>query len=128
MRDEKTSKILKAIGGVLIIDVKGEPKLCAMEDLKKSKFFDIGSLFNAIRVLNNKEVEDYGLKWPTYRDASGEISNSWKTIQEVHSRSDNDWDFIVAVCEQLNEEVPEVLEKYIVLQNLDSFRNGTLQY
>ena len=34
MRDEKTSKILKAIGGVLIIDVKGEPKLCAMEDLK----------------------------------------------------------------------------------------------
>ncbi len=111
MRDEKTSKILKAIGGVLIIDVKGEPKLCAMEDLKKSKFF-----------------EDYGLKWPTYRDASGEISNSWKTIQEVHSRSDNDWDFIVAVCEQLNEEVPEVLEKYIVLQNLDSFRNGTLQY
>lgn len=34
MRDEKTSKILKAIGGVLIIDVKGEPKLCAMEDPK----------------------------------------------------------------------------------------------
>lgn len=128
IKDDKTTRILKAIGGVLLIDVQGEPKLCAMEDMKNSKFFDIGSLFNAIRVLNGKEISDYGNLWPSYRNTEGDISNEWKMIKEVHSKADSDWDFVLEVCNQLQEEVPVVLEKKEVLKGLDDFKNGILTY
>lgn len=123
-----TSSILKAIGGVLLIEVQGEPKLCCLEDMKQTKFFGTGQIFNAIRVLNDKTIAQYGKAWPNYRNDEGEISTDWKTIEAVRQNCDSDWDFIVEVCDQLQEEVPEIVERKEVLLQLEKFRHGTLQY
>ncbi|AGC34832.1 hypothetical protein [Escherichia coli] len=123
-----TSSILKAIGGVLLIEVKGEPKLCCLEDMKNTKHFSTGQIFNAIRILNDKSIADYGKVWPVYQNADGDISTDWKTIEAVRQSCESDWDFIVEVCDQLQEDVPEIVERKEVLARLEKFRHGTLQY
>ncbi|ELW0836591.1 hypothetical protein ACRYKS_26610 [Escherichia coli] len=123
-----TSSVLKAIGGVLLIEVQGEPKLCCLEDMKNTKHFSTGQIFNAIRVLNDKSVQDYGKVWPSYVNPEGEISADWKTIEAVRVSCESDWDFIVEVCDQLQEDVPEIVERKEVLAQLDKFRHGTLPY
>lgn len=122
------SSILKAIGGVVLIEVNGETKLCCLEDMKNTKHFSTGQIFNAIRVLNDKTVSDYGKKWPSYRNEDYEVSTDWKTIEQVRINSNSDWDFIIEVCNQLQEEIPVLVERKDVLVNLEKFRHGTLQY
>lgn len=123
-----TSSVLKAIGGVLLIEVQGEPKLCCLEDMKSTKHFSTGQIFNAIRVLNDKSVVDYGKVWPSYRNSEGEISADWQTLEVVRLSCESDWDFIVEVCDQLQEDVPELVERKEVLAQLEKFRHGTLPY
>lgn len=122
-----TSSTLKAITGVLLIDVQGESKLVCLEDLQNSKAFSTGQIFNAIRVLNDKSISDYKNLWPHYRDQNGDISNAWKTIEEVRmNKCNSDWEFILEVCHQLKEDVPQIVERSEVLKNLDKFKMGQL--
>lgn len=123
-----TSSVLKAIGGVLLIEVLGESKLCCVEDMKSTKFFSTGQIFNAIRVLNDKTVEDYGKVWPQYRNQDGEISTDWKTLEAVRESCNSDWEFVIEVCDQLQEDVPDVIERKEVQAQLEKFRHGTLPY
>lgn len=119
------SQLLKAITGVLLIEKEGSTKLVCIEDLGFAKHFSIGQLFNAIRVLNNKTVEQYGNKWP--RSAVGdEPSKVWLSLQEAYNSSDSDLEFLKDVCEQLGEEVPAIVERDVVLKNLEQYRHGTL--
>lgn len=120
------SEELKKITGVIIVEVQGESKLCCLEDMKNTKEFSTGQIFHAIRILNDKTVKQYGKLWPSYRNEDGEISTDWKTIEAVRSNCNSDWDFIVEVCNQLQEEVPEIVERKVVQERLEKFRNGTL--
>lgn len=121
------SQNLKAVGGVVLINHEGSEKLCCLEDMQHTKYFTIGQLFNAIRVLNNKEVHEYGDLWPSYRNRkTGEVSADWETLKAVLENCESDYDFMVEVCAQLNEDVPEIVERKIVLDNLEKLRHGTL--
>ncbi|AZU98029.1 hypothetical protein SEPL_338 [Salmonella phage SE_PL] len=121
------SENLKTIGGVVLINHEGSEKLCCLEDMQHTKFFTIGQLFNAIRVYHGKDVSDYGDLWPSYRNRkTGEVSSDWETLKAVLENCESDYDFMVEACAQLNEEVPEVLERKTVLERLELFRNGQL--
>lgn len=121
------SKILKTIGGVVLINHEGSEKLCCLEDMQHTKYFTIGQLFNAIRVYHGKDVQEYGDLWPSYRNRkTGEVSADWETLKAVLDNCDSDYDFMVEACAQLNEEVPEIVERKTVLENLESYRNGLL--
>lgn len=119
------SQILKAITGVLLIEKEGSSKLVCIEDLGFTKHFSIGQLFNAIRVLNNKTVEQYGNKWPK-SNVGDEPSKVWQSLQEAYSTSKSDLEFLQDVCEQLGEEVPEIIERETVLKQLEQYRSGSL--
>lgn len=119
------SQILKAITGVLLIEKEGSPKLVCIEDLGFAKHFSIGQLFNAIRVLNNKTVEQYGTKWPK-SSVGAEPSKVWLSLQEAYNSSNSDLEFLEDVCEQLGEEVPAIVEREVVLKQLEQLRHGTL--
>lgn len=119
------SKILKAITGVLLIEKDGEDKLVCIEDLGHSKHFSIGQLFNAVRVLNDKSIEQYGDKWPTC-SVGTEESNDWKAIKSVYQSTETDLEFLFEVCEQLGEEIPKVVPRDEVLKELEKYRHGTL--
>ena len=121
------SQNLKAVGGVVLINHEGSEKLCCLEDMQHTKCFTIGQLFNAIRVLNDKEVSEYGDLWPSYRNRkTGEVSADWETLKAVLENCESDYDFMVEICAQLNEDVPEIVERKIVLENLEKLRHGTL--
>lgn len=121
------SDLLKAIGGVLLIEVKGEPKLCCIEDMMHSKHFTIGQLFHAVATLNNKTPADYGNAWPRYKNADDEVSKDWKVLENARKNNcENDYEFIIEVCTQLGENPPTVIARSEVLKNLDKFRQGTL--
>ena len=119
------SAILKSITGVLLIEKNGEDKLVCIEDLRSSKHFSIGQLFNAIRVLNNKTVQQYGAKWPR-SDVGTECSNDWLALKAAYKNSNSDYEFLIEVCNQLQETVHEVVEREKVLKKLEKFRHGNL--
>ncbi len=119
------SQILKSITGVLLIEKEGSPKLVCIEDLGFTKHFSIGQLFNAIRVLNNKTVDQYGNKWPK-STVGDEPSKVWLSLQEAYSSSNSDLDFLEDVCEQLGEEMPAIVSRDVVLKQLEQYRHGTL--
>lgn len=118
---KSNSVYLKAITGVLLIDIDQKPQLCCIEEMKSSKFFNIGQMFNAVAVLNNKTPKQYGKLWPSFRDVNGDVSKEWNAIQSVHQSCENDYEFLQAVCKQLQEEVPEVVSKNVVQKRLDEF-------
>jgi hypothetical protein len=121
------SQILQAVGGVVLINHEGSEKLCCLEDMQHTKFFTIGQLFNAIRVLKGKDVVEYGDLWPSYRNRkTGEVSADWETLKAVLANCDSDYDFMVEACAQLNEEVPEIVERKTVLDRLEMYRAGSL--
>lgn len=120
------SELLKAIGGVLLIEVRGEPKLCCIEDMMHSKHFSVGQLFWAVAVLNNKTPASYGDAWPKYKNKDSEVSQDWKVLQAVYKDCNTDYEFILEVCSQLGEESPQVLARSEVQKNLDKYRQGTL--
>jgi|AGFT01.1.fsa_nt_gi hypothetical protein len=121
------SQILKTVGGVVLINHEGSEKLCCLEDMQHTKYFTIGQLFNAIRVYHGKDVQEYGDLWPSYRNRkTGEVSADWETLKAVLDNCDSDYDFMVEACAQLNEEVPEIVERKTVLERLDMYRNGSL--
>lgn len=121
------SQNLKTIGGVVLINHEGSEKLCCLEDMQHTKFFTIGQLFNAVRVFHGKEVAEYGDLWPSYRNRkTGEVSADWETLKAVLENCESDYDFMVEACAQLNEEVPEIVERSVVLDRLELFRHGTL--
>ena len=119
------SQILKAITGVLLIEKDGESKLVCIEDLASTKHFSIGQLFNAIRVLNNKTTEQYGNKWPKC-NVGDEPSKVWETLVQDHDASVSDLDFLQDVCDQLGEEMPEVIARDKVQKQLEKYRSGSL--
>ena len=102
---------LKAITGVLLINKDGNDMLCCLEDMQLTKYFTIGQIFNAVRVLNAKTVDQYGKLWPRYKDENENVSNDWKYLQSVYESSESDYDFLVAACEQLKEEVPAIVPR-----------------
>lgn len=121
------SQILKAIGGVLLIEKDGEQKLVCIEDLGHAKHFSIGQLFNAIRVLNNKTVQQYGDKWPTSSVGTGTASKDWQALVSVHqNESETDLEFLFEVCEQLGEEIPKIVPREEVQKQLEQYRHGAL--
>lgn len=120
------SQILKAITGVLLIEKDGDEKLVCIEDLGNSKHFSIGSLFNAIRVLNNKNIDQYGSKWVRCAVGTDNPSNDWLAIVQNHKNADSDLEFLRDVCIQLGEEMPEVVSKPVVQKKIDEYRAGTL--
>lgn len=125
----KNSETLKKIGGVVLIDKDGTPKLCSLEDMQFSKHFTVGQLFRAVQVLNGKTIEQYGNKWPSYwKDKDNNVmSDSYKTlIENYNNKFDSDYDFLVEVCNQLGEEVPEVVARKTVLERLELYRTGAL--
>lgn len=120
------SEELKKITGVILIEVQGESKLCCLEDMKNTKNFSTGQIFHAIRIFNDKSIEQYGKHWPHYKNEDDEISTDWKTIEAVRKNCESDWAFIVEVCNQLHENVPEMVERKVVQERLEMYRNGTL--
>ena len=120
------SELLKAIGGVLLIEVQGESKLCCLEDMMHSKCFSVGQIFWAVAVLNNKTPESYGDSWPKYRNKDSEVSQDWKVLEAVRNDCSTDFEFVLEVCSQLGEVPPEVLARSEVQKNLDKYRQGTL--
>lgn len=121
------SQILQTVGGVVLINHEGSEKLCCLEDMQHTKYFTIGQLFNAVRVLNGKNVEEYGDLWPSYRNRkTGEVSADWETLKAVLVNCDSDYDFMVEACAQLNEDVPEVIDRKQVVERLELLRSGSL--
>lgn len=116
------SGFLKGITGVVLISKDGNDMLCCIEDMQNSKHFTIGQIFNAVRVLYGKSVSDYGTLWPRYKDANDNISNDWKALTQAQNNCESDYEFLVAACEQLKEEVPEVVPREKVLQQLNLFK------
>lgn len=119
------SQILKAITGVLLMEKNGEQRLVCIEDLGHTKHFSIGQMFNAIRVLNNKEVTQYGDKWPTSNVGDTE-SQDWKALKSAYNDAETDLEFLFTVCEQLGEEMPAIVERDVVQKQLEKYRHGTL--
>lgn len=116
---------LKVIGGgiVVTLGMKGtslfEKRLYCVSDLQHTNDLTPGQLFNAVRELNGKTKEDYGLKWPIFRKpgTSGDegpisdekISGQYKYIRGSFNNANSDLEKLVAVCSQLDEEVPELI-------------------
>ena len=117
------TEMLKEITGVVLISKDGEDLLCCLEDMTKSKYFTVGQIFNAVRILNGKSVEDYKRKWPKYKDSTGNISNDWKALEQAKANCESDYDFLVEVCKQLNEDVPDVIPRETVQKNLSNLKN-----
>lgn len=120
--DKSFSGMLKTISGVVLINKDGENILCCLEDMQGTKYFTIGQIFNAVRVLNGKSVSDYGKIWPCFKDDNNNISNDWKALKQIQSNCESDYDFLVEVCKQLKEEVPEVVPREIVETQLFLFK------
>lgn len=125
---KKNSETLKKIGGVVLIDKDGTPKLCALEDMQYSKHFTVGQLFRAVQVLNGKTIEQYGNKWPSYwKDKENNIiSDSYTALIENYKNFESDYSFLVEVCNQLGEEVPKIVERKVIQERLELYRTGNL--
>jgi hypothetical protein len=123
------SGYLKAITGVLLISKDGTDMLCCIEDLQNTKHFTIGQIFNAIRVLNGKSVKDYGSLWPKYRVSSDDsISKDWEALTSAYQNCDSDYEFLIAACEQLKEEVPEIVERKTVEKQIELFKQTITEF
>lgn len=120
------SAYLKAISGVLLISRNGEEKLYTIEDMQYSKYFTVGQIFNAIRILYGKEVSEYGTLWPRY-SVNGTVSNDWIALQSAMDNCETDYDFLVEACKQLNEEVPEIIPREKVNSRLELFKESLAQ-
>lgn len=121
------SGYLKAISGVVLIRKDGTDMLCCVEDLTRSKHFTVGQIFNAVRVLHDKSVEEYGKLWPHYK-VNGVVSNDWLAVTEVLANCDTDYDFLVEVCKQLNEEVPEIVPRADVETRIQLLKEAITEY
>ncbi len=121
------SVILKQIGGVILVQKNDESRLYCIADLEYVNELSTGQLFNAVRVLNGKTVQDYGDDWPKFRvekgERVGEISEKWKTINEVLKKRSNDLERLKLVFAQLKEEFPEVLDHDKTQERLDLFND-----
>ncbi|UYE98479.1 hypothetical protein XbC2_50 [Xanthomonas phage XbC2] len=122
------SGYLKAITGVVLIRKDGTDMLCCVEDLTRTKHFTIGQIFNAVRVLYGKSVEQYGKLWPHYKDENENISNDWKALSQAHENCDTDYEFLVEACKQLNEEVPEIVAKAEVEKRIQMLKDAITEY
>lgn len=120
------SAYLKSITGVLLISKNGEDKIYTVEDMQYSKYFTIGQIFNAIRVLYGKDIKDYGTKWPRHK-VDGVVSNDWIHLQSAMDNCDSDYDFLVEACKQLDEEVPEIVPREKVNMRLELFKETLAQ-
>ena len=121
---QTNSGYLKAITGVVLISKDGDDMLCCLEDMQSTKYFTIGQIFNAVRVLYGKTVNDYGNLWPKYRVyRDGPISNDWIALQQIQENCESDYDFLVEVCKQLKEEVPVVVARETVEKQLVIFKD-----
>lgn len=122
------SGFLKTITGVVLISKDGNDMLCCIEDMQSTKNFTIGQIFNAVRVLYGKSVSDYGTLWPRYKDDNNNVSNDWKALTQAQMNCESDYDFLVAACEQLKEEVPEVIPRAKVVEQLNLFKEVLIDY
>ncbi len=117
------SGFLKTITGVVLITKDGEDMLCCLEDMQSTKHFTIGQIFTAVRVLYGKSVNEYGNLWPKFRvNSNGPISNDWIALQQIYTNCESDYEFLVAVCEQLKEDVPEIVPRAKVQEQLNLFK------
>lgn len=119
------AEYMKAIKGVVLINVDNQPKLYTLDDMQRSQYFSIGQIFNAVAELNSKTPLQYGKLWPKFRDQNDEVSKEWKELQEKHETRDSDYSFLVSVCGILQEEVPAVLPRNEVQQRLDEFNQNS---
>lgn len=122
---QEMSVILKQIGGVILVQKPDAPRLYCIADLEHVNELSTGQLFTAARVLCGKNIADYGDDWPKFRvekgERAGEISEKWKTINEVLKNRSNDLERLKLVFAQLKEEFPEVLTKEQTQTRLDLF-------
>lgn len=124
----KTSLYLKSIKGVLVIHDEGEPRLCCLADMQNTKHFGVGQIFNAIAELNGKTSKNYGKLWPKFRDSNGDVSKEWKTLEVALENCNNDYEFVIEACKQLQEEVPECIPRSEVQKRLDQFNANSEQF
>ena len=121
--DKTHSGILKTITGVVLISQDGTDILCCLEDMQETKEFTIGQIFTAVRVLYGKDINEYGTLWPKFRVyPDGPISNDWIALKQIHENCESDYEFLVAACEQLKEEVPAIVERKQVQEKIELFK------
>lgn len=124
---QEMSVILKQIGGVILVQKPDAPRLYCIADLEHVNELSTGQLFTAARVLCGKSIAEYGDDWPKFRvdkgERAGEISEKWKTINEVLKNRSNDLERLKLVFAQLKEEFPEVLTKEQTQERLDIFND-----
>lgn len=124
---QEISVILKQIGGVILVQKPDAPRLYCLADLEHVNELSTGQLFTAARVLCGKSIAEYGDDWPKFRvekgERAGEISEKWKTINEVLKNRSNDLERLKLVFAQLKEEFPEVLTKEQTQTRLDLFND-----
>lgn len=122
---KETGLVLKEIGGVILVQTSDESRLYCIDDLQYVNELTIGQLFNAVRILNSKSIEDYGDLWPTFRvqsgERKGEISEKFKTISSVLKNRKNDLERLKLVFAQLQEEFPELYEREKAQERLELF-------
>ena len=119
------SVILKQIGGVVLVQKPDAPRLYCLADLEHVNELTTGQLFTAARILCGKTIADYGDDWPKFRvekgERAGEVSEKWKTINEVLKNRANDLERLKLVFAQLKEDFPEVLTREKTQERLDLF-------
>lgn len=128
---------LKKIGGGIVVTIGYpgtmvfEKRLFCVSDLERYNGLSIGQLFNAVRELNGKRIEDYGTKWPTF---FGHFSDENMTnivpspqftyIQRAFNNCTDDYMRLVLVCDQLGEEVPECISTEELKTRIAVFLNS----
>lgn len=124
---KETGAVLRTIGGVILIQTANEPRLYCIEDLEHENTLTIGQLFNAVRILNGKTIQDYGKDWPYFSiqegERKGEPSQQFRTISSVLKNRSNDLERLQLVCSQLNEEMPAIIARDKVQERLDLFKD-----
>lgn len=112
---------IKRIGGVIAVTVGYEPRLYAVQELEKSNSLTIGQLFNAVRSLNGKSIADYGDKWPKFSNGTSTVSGKFTYIQEAFKACTSDLERLRLTCEQLGEELPELIDRDEIKKRIDAF-------
>lgn len=114
---------LEAVGGIIRVIRQGEvtPRTYCIADLEYSDELTVNDIFRAVRELNGKTPEDYGAKWPSFRNADNKISNRFNMIKTAFESAGNDLEKLKLACAELGEKMPEILSKEETQKRLDAF-------
>lgn len=114
---------LETVGGIIRVVRQNEvtPRTYCIADLEYSNELTVNDIFRAVRELYGKAPEDYGSKWPSFRNAENKISNRFNTIKQAFERAGNDLEKLKLACAELGEVMPVIINKEEVQKRLDAF-------